>query len=98
MALRSIQAFGLSDARTHVQRCCPDFRMNSRNLNHLVTLAALAETGSFSGAARRLHLPASTVSEHVAALERNLGVQPVIRATRRNRLPEAGRIPAQGAA
>ncbi len=46
-----------------------------RNLNHLATFAALAETGSFAGAARRLRLPTSTVSEHVAALEKNLGVQ-----------------------
>jgi DNA-binding transcriptional LysR family regulator len=69
-----------------------------RNLNHLVTFAALAETGSFAGAARRLRLPASTVSEHVAALEKNLGLQLVIRTTRRNRLTEAGQLLAQGAA
>jgi DNA-binding transcriptional LysR family regulator len=69
-----------------------------RNLNHLATFAALAETGSFAGAARRLRLPASTVSEHVAALEKNLGLQLVIRTTRRNRLTEAGQLLAQGAA
>lgn len=69
-----------------------------RNLNHLVTFAALAEAGSFAGAARRLRLPTSTVSEHVAALEKNLGLQLVIRTTRANRLTEAGQILAQGAA
>lgn len=69
-----------------------------RNLNHLVTFAALAETGSFAGAARRLRLPTSTISEHVAALEKNLGVQLVIRTTRQNRLTEAGKLLAQGAA
>lgn len=69
-----------------------------RNLNHLATFAALAETGSFAGAARRLRLPTSTVSEHVAALEKNLGLQLVIRTTRANRLTEAGQILAQGAA
>ncbi len=69
-----------------------------RNLNHLATFAALAESGSFAGAARRLRLPTSTVSEHVAALERNLGVQLVIRTTRRNRLTEAGQLLAKGAA
>lgn len=69
-----------------------------RNLNHLATFAALAETGSFAGAARRLRLPTSTVSEHVAALEKNLGLQLVIRTTRSNRLTDAGRILAQGAA
>jgi DNA-binding transcriptional LysR family regulator len=68
-----------------------------RNLNHLVTFAALAETGSFAGAARRLRLPASTVSEHVAALEKNLGLQLVIRTTRQNRLTEAGQLLAKGA-
>jgi DNA-binding transcriptional LysR family regulator len=69
-----------------------------RNLNHLATFAALAETGSFAGAARRLRLPTSTVSEHVAALERSLGQQLVIRTTRQNRLTEAGQVLAQGAA
>ena len=69
-----------------------------RNLNHLATFAALAETGSFAGAARRLRLPTSTVSEHIATLERNLGLQLVIRTTRQNRLTEAGRILAEGAA
>ena len=69
-----------------------------RNLNHLATFAALAETGSFAGAARRLGLPSSTVSEHIAALERNLGLQLVIRTTRASRLTEAGLQVAQGAA
>jgi LysR family transcriptional regulator, regulator for bpeEF and oprC len=69
-----------------------------RNLNHLATFAALAETGSFAGAARRLRLPTSTVSEHVAALEKNLGLQLVIRTTRKSRLTEAGQLLAQGAA
>jgi DNA-binding transcriptional LysR family regulator len=69
-----------------------------RNLNHLATFAALAETGSFAGAARRLRMPTSTVSEHVAALEANLGLQLVVRTTRQNRLTEAGQVLAQGAA
>jgi DNA-binding transcriptional LysR family regulator len=72
--------------------------MTLRNLNHLATFAALAETGSFAGAARRLRLPTSTVSEHVAALERALGLQLVVRTTRASRLTEAGQILAQGAA
>lgn len=69
-----------------------------RNLNHLATFAALAETGSFAGASRRLRLPTSTVSEHVAALERSLGLQLVIRTTRASRLTEAGQLLAEGAA
>lgn len=58
----------------------------------------LAETGSFVVAARRLRLPTATVSEHVAALEKSLGLQLVIRTTRSNRLTEAGQVVAQGAA
>jgi DNA-binding transcriptional LysR family regulator len=72
--------------------------MTYRNLNQLATFAALAETGSFAGAARRLRLPTSTVSEHVAALEKNLGLQLVVRTTRASRLTEAGQVLAQGAA
>lgn len=62
-----------------------------RNLNHLVTFAALAAAGSFAGAARRLGLPPSTVSEHIAALEKNLGVPLVVRTTRKSQLTAAGR-------
>jgi DNA-binding transcriptional LysR family regulator len=62
-----------------------------RHLNHLVTFAALAETGSFSNAARKLGLPPSTVTAHIASLEQNLGLQLVIRTTRQNRLTEQGR-------
>jgi DNA-binding transcriptional LysR family regulator len=69
-----------------------------RNLNHLATFAALAQTGSFAGAARRLQLPTSTVSEHIAALEKNLGLQLVIRTTRQSRLTDAGQVLATGAA
>jgi DNA-binding transcriptional LysR family regulator len=69
-----------------------------RYLRQLATFAALAETGSFAGAARRMGLPTSTVSEHVAALEKYLGVALVIRTTRKNRLTEAGQVVARGAA
>ncbi len=68
-----------------------------RNLNHIASFAALAEAGSFAGAARRLKLPTSTVSEHIAALERNLGVQLVVRTTRQSRLTETGQLLARGA-
>jgi DNA-binding transcriptional LysR family regulator len=60
------------------------------NLNHLLTLSALAETGSFVGAARRLRLPPSTVTGHIAALEASLGVTLVIRTTRAMRLTAVG--------
>jgi DNA-binding transcriptional LysR family regulator len=67
------------------------------NLNHFRTFAALAETGSFTAAARRLGMPASTVSDHIAALESALGLRLVIRSTRRARLTAAGADLAQDA-
>lgn len=60
------------------------------NLNHLRTFDALARAGSFAGAARRLGLPASTVTGHIAALESSLGVTLVIRTTRAMRLTQVG--------
>jgi DNA-binding transcriptional LysR family regulator len=61
-----------------------------KHLNHLVTFAALAETGSFANAGRKLGLPPSTVTAHIAALEQSLGLQLVVRTTRQNRLTEQG--------
>ena len=62
-----------------------------RDLNHYATFAALAQTGSFAKAAARLGLPPSTVTNHIARLEKTLGIQLVIRTTRKNRLTDAGR-------
>ena len=50
-------------------------------LRQLAALTAVAETGSFSAAARRLHTVQSNVSTHVARLERELGVTLVDRRT-----------------
>ena len=52
--------------------------------------AALAEAGSFTGAAARLGLPKQTVSRRIAELEAGLGVRLVQRTTRRLRLTELG--------
>jgi LysR family hydrogen peroxide-inducible transcriptional activator len=52
--------------------------MDLRQLNALV---AVAEHGSFSGAARALHTVQSNISTHVARLERELGVTLIDRAT-----------------
>ena len=43
------------------------------DLRQLAAIAAVADTGSFSAAARRLHTVQSNVSTHVARLERELG-------------------------
>lgn len=52
--------------------------------------AALAEAGSFTGAAARLALPKQTVSRRVAELEAALGVRLVHRTTRALRLTDLG--------
>lgn len=57
----------------------------------LEAFARVAETGSFSAAARRLRTSKSAVSRHVAALEADLGVRLIHRTTRSLTLTEAGR-------
>src|SRR3954470_13376914 len=46
--------------------------------------------GSFSGAARALHRPKSSVSASIARLESRLGARIIERTTRRLRLTESG--------
>jgi DNA-binding transcriptional LysR family regulator len=52
------------------------------DLNGLIVFAKVAETNSFSEAARRLGIPVSTVSRRVAELEAQLGVRLLDRSTR----------------
>src|SRR5262245_26229448 len=61
-------------------------------LRHLATFAAVAEEGSFTRAAGRLHVVQSAVSANVRALERELGVTLFDRSTHRVTLSEAGRV------
>jgi DNA-binding transcriptional LysR family regulator len=51
------------------------------DLRQLAALTAVAETGSFSAAARRLHTVQSNISTHVARLEQELGATLVDRPT-----------------
>jgi DNA-binding transcriptional LysR family regulator len=51
------------------------------DLRQLGALVAVAETGSFSAAARSLHTVQSNVSTHIACLERELGATLVDRST-----------------
>lgn len=60
------------------------------DLNALVIFAKVVEANSFSEAARRLHIPVSTVSRKIAELEDQLGVRLLERSTRRLRLTDAG--------
>ncbi|MEZ5876189.1 MAG: LysR family transcriptional regulator [Hyphomicrobiales bacterium] len=53
--------------------------------------AAIADAGSLSGAGRRLGMPLTTVSRHLAALEDDVGMRLITRTTRDLRLTEPGR-------
>ena len=59
-------------------------------LANLESFVRSAESGGFSGAARRLSLTPAAVSRNVARLERNLGVRLFHRSTRNLTLTEAG--------
>jgi DNA-binding transcriptional LysR family regulator len=63
---------------------------SSIDLNSLVVFAHVVEANSFSGAARILKMPTSTVSRRVAELEDQLGMRLIERSTRRLRLTDAG--------
>lgn len=60
------------------------------DLNEMVVFVKVVETGTITGAARALQLPKSTVSRRISSLEERLGVQLLLRTTRRLRLTEAG--------
>src|SRR6266704_7044298 len=60
------------------------------DLNHLTLFEAVARTASFSGAAKDLGLPKSSVSRGIARLEADLGVQLLLRTTRQVSLTAAG--------
>ena len=60
-------------------------------LRHLEHFVAVAEEGSFTAAARRVHLVQSAVSVSLQALERELGTELIARTTRQLALTDAGR-------
>jgi DNA-binding transcriptional LysR family regulator len=62
----------------------------SLGADDLLLFARVIETGSFSRAAERVHLPKSTVSRRIAALEQRLGEKLLQRSTRRLTLTEFG--------
>jgi DNA-binding transcriptional LysR family regulator len=61
------------------------------DLEHLRTLAAVADHGSLTAAARSRHLTQPALSQHVKALEEELGVALLHRRSRGVTLTEAGR-------
>lgn len=60
------------------------------DLNHIVSFLRVVEAGSFTGAARALGVPTSTVSRQIAQLEETLGVRLLQRSSRHVQLTEAG--------
>src|SRR5215207_9898753 len=68
--------------------------MTDLNLHQLRVFCTAARLGSFTRAAEALYVGQPAVSQHVAALERALGVPLVYRAGRGVRLTEAGRVAA----
>ena len=61
------------------------------DLNQLLSFEAVAKTLSFTGAARRLGLPQSTVSRHIGDLEQQLQAKLFFRTKRDVQLTEEGR-------
>ncbi len=59
-------------------------------LTEMTCFVRAVETGSFATAGRALSLSSQLVGKHVAALEERLGVQLLVRTTRRHSVTEAG--------
>ena len=60
------------------------------DLNEMAIFAHVVEAGSFTGAAKNLRLPKSTVSRKITQLEERLGVRLIQRTTRSLRLTDTG--------
>ena len=61
------------------------------DLNDVALFVQVVEAGSFAAAARRLGMPANSVSRRVQGLEQHLGVRLMQRSTRKLTLTDAGR-------
>lgn len=61
-----------------------------KQLQDMALFALVAETGSFTGAAKRAGLPKSSVSQRVSQLEQGLGIRLLNRTTRQLNLTFAG--------
>ncbi len=66
--------------------------MNTTKLDDLLLFVTLVESGSFTLAAQKLHIPKSKISRHLVALEKQIGSQLLIRTTRHQQLTESGRL------
>jgi DNA-binding transcriptional LysR family regulator len=66
--------------------------MTKVDLNRVATFVRVVEIGTFTGAARRLGVPVSSVSRAVGNLENELGVRLLHRTTRKLHLTDGGRL------
>src|SRR4051794_19316772 len=64
--------------------------ISARDLPLLPVFVAVADAGSFTGAARKLGLAKSVVSQHVRTLEERCGVRLMERSTRSLHLTQVG--------
>ena len=62
------------------------------SLDHMIFLAEVAESGSFTKASARLNVPKSTLSQQIKQLEKRLGLQLLSRSTRRVSLTSNGQV------
>lgn len=62
------------------------------NLKHLEAFVCVAEMKNFSQAAKKLYLTQPTVSAHIHALEKELGVRLLIRTTKDVELSQDGEL------
>ncbi|NLI22319.1 MAG: LysR family transcriptional regulator [Clostridiales bacterium] len=66
-------------------------------IEHLAEFVQLAQTGNYSEAAAQLFISQSSLSKHIMAMEKELGVPLFIRSTRSIRLSHAGELLLPGA-
>jgi hypothetical protein len=76
--------------RGKIEKLNPILGKIMTDLNSLVVFAHVVDANSFSGAARILKMPTSTVSRRIAELEDQLGIRLLERSTRKLRLTDAG--------
>jgi DNA-binding transcriptional LysR family regulator len=62
------------------------------DLNQVSVFVQVVQAGSFAGAARRLGMPANSVSRHIQQLESDLGSRLIHRSTRKLTLTASGRL------
>jgi DNA-binding transcriptional LysR family regulator len=78
--------------RKHAPIFTKDGAVMNLNMTFLTSFLTVASTGSFTGAAHKLHLTQPAISQHIQALEEEFGVRLFIRKGRGVSLTDEGRI------